>query len=218
MSAIRIFTAELKESVGDFKKHFPLFLPSIIFMLILCNLSFIPWEILGFESGSNVEIITGLFIGILAMVVSVHVILIEKSRLLGSPKEKLAYGAASYIVYTLYSSLIVLLGIVLLIIPGFLALIFFSLAPVVALLSRDQKEGYLKQSINLVKKNTGLVVCYLGASMGVEIVSILLDLIDNWKMRVTIGIFYSFFEAFATVILTIFSVRLFYYLNRLPSK
>jgi hypothetical protein len=182
----------------------------------LCLTAILPLENFGITDGWVV--LTALFIGFSSLIVVANIILIEKARLFNTKKEKLIYGAPTYLVYALYSSLAVLLGIILLIIPGFIALIFLSLAPVASLLSVDKSKGFLKQSIELVKKNTGLVSLYVVISMLVEIVSLLIDLIPDWRVRAGAGFLYAFVESYAMLILALVSVKIFYYLKNIIKR
>ena len=218
MKSINLFKNFLSESITDFKNNKSLFFTSAIWMLIFCLLSCIPWEAMGFESGSGWEISVGVVVGILTLIVVANIILIEKARLSNKAKEKILYGAPSYLVYTLSSSLVVLAGIILLIIPGFLALVYLSMAPVAALLSENKKDGFLKQSVALVKKNVGVVAVFVGVSLGIEVLSMGVDFISKWQVRLFVGVLYSLFEALSSVILTMVSVKIYYYLNSSSAK
>jgi hypothetical protein len=211
MKNLEVFKTFFGQSRQIYRSNINLFLMSYMAFLGLCLTSILPLENLGFTDGWVV--IIALFIGFSGLIIVANIVLTEKARLLGTKKEKLIYGAPTYLVYALYSSLAVLLGILLFIIPGFIALIFLSLAPVASLLSVDKSKGYLKQSIELVKKNTGLVSLYVVASLLVEIVSLLIDLIPDWRVRSGVGFLYAFVEAYAMLILALVSVKIFYHLR-----
>lgn len=215
MKNLAIFKTFFDESRLIYRVNINLFLMSYMALLGLCLTAVLPLQNMGFTDGWSV--IIALFIGFSSLIIVANIILTEKARLLGSKKEKLLYGAPTYLVYALYSSLAVLLGIVLLIIPGFVALIFLSLAPVASLLSVDKSRGFLKQSIELVKKNIGLVSIYVVLSLLVEIVSLLIDLIPDWRVRTGAGFLYAFIEAYAMLILALVSVKIFYYLRDLKA-
>jgi Uncharacterised protein family (UPF0259) len=218
MKSLSLFNSFVKESFSETKTGFPYFLTSFIAYLILCLSSIVPWEVFGIASDNGWVLLFGVVTGLSSLVVTTNVILIENARLHNTQKERLLYNAPTYLVYMLYSTLAVLAGIILLVIPGFLALIFLSLAPIAAVLSKDKETGYLKQSVNLTKKNATLVSFFVFSSLAVEVVSLLFDFIDSWQIRLVVGIIYSFVEAYSLLILTVISVRIYYHLEGLAKK
>jgi hypothetical protein len=141
---------------------------------------------------------------------SAKIILMHKKD--APSNEKLIYVLVPFLLYSFYYSMLLMLGLILFIIPGFLVMIYFSQAPLVAALA-PMKESYFKKSISLVKKNVVLVVWISFTSFFLEFTSLIFAPIADQKIRWTLTAIFSLPDSLLTIILTIVSVKIFYYLS-----
>lgn len=213
MTSIKLFLRFLSESSRTFLNELSLYLGSYIAFLVVSLMSCIPWQGMGYEPNSFYEIISSIIVGILSLIIIVNVILIEKAKVKHSEKEQLFYAAPTYLIYTLYSSLIIMAGLLCFVIPGIIAAILVVLVPLASVLIDNDSVNYFKISYRMARKDTLLVICFGFATLLVELPSIGLELIPGWRLKLGAGVFYSLFEAIFFVILTMTSVRVFYHLK-----
>jgi hypothetical protein len=182
-------------------------------LVIIDLIASFPWAGLGFGGNSFISIMTSVFVGILNLIVVVQVILIEKSRLKRSEKESLLYAAPTYLIYTIYYSLLVLLGVVCFIIPGIILAVVLSMVPIATILIDDEKVNFFKISYQMTKKNPSLIITFVITSVFLELISAAFEFIGNWQIKLGVDIAYSFVDAFLLIIVTMASVKTFYYLK-----
>lgn len=213
MTSIKLFLRFLSESARIFLNELSLYLGSYIAFLIVSLMSCIPWQGMGYEPNSFYEIISSIIVGILSLIIIVNIILIEKAKVKQTEKEQLVYAAPTYLIYTLYSSLIIIAGLLCFVIPGIIAATLVVMVPLASVLIDNDSVNYFKISYRMACKDALLVICFGLATLLVELPSIGLELIPDWRLKLGAGVFCSLFEAAFFVILTMTSVRVFYHLK-----
>jgi hypothetical protein len=214
MESIKLFGTFLKVSLHVFKTEFRTYLNSYIALVIIGLIASCPWEGMGFESNSVYEIILGLIVGILSLVVVVNVILIEKAKFKGSTKEELLYATPTYLIYTLYTSLIMLAGFLCLIVPGIVLGVFFGMVPLASILIDNDDVNYFKLSYRMARADPWPIICFGLASLLIELPTFAFDLIPDWHLKLLFNIIFSFLDSALMIIVTLASVRVFYYLKQ----
>jgi hypothetical protein len=154
-----------------------------------------------------------IIIGILSLIVIVNVILIEKSKTKMLEKEQLMYAAPTYLIYTLYSSLIILAGLFCFIVPGIIAAILVGMVPLASILIDNDSVNYFKLSYKMARKDTVMIICFGLASLFIELPSFAFDLIPDWRIKLGVSVVYAIVDAAIITILTITAVRVFYHLK-----
>lgn len=213
MPSVKLFFRFLSSSAQTFFTEFPLYIGSYIAFLILSLLSCTPWQAMGYEQNSFYEIVSSIVVGILSLIVIVNVILIEKAKVKQTEKEELVYAAPTYLIYTLYSSLIIIAGLLCFVVPGIIAAILVGMVPLASVLIDNDSVNYFKISYRMARKDSLLVICFGLTTLLVELPSIGFDLVADWRFKLGAGVLYSFFDAALLLILTMTSVRVFYYLK-----
>ncbi|MEA9356323.1 hypothetical protein SHI21_08925 [Bacteriovorax sp. PP10] len=214
MGSVKLFFSLLIDSFKAFKKEFPEYLGSYLAMLILNLVACYPFEGMGFEQNSFHEIVLQIIVGIMSLIVIVNVILIEKSKAKNLDKEELMYAAPTYLIYTLYSTLLILAGLFCFVVPGIIIAVLVGMVPLASVLIDNDSVNYFKISYRMARKDAVLVICFGLATLIMELPTFGLDLIPNWKVQLGASFVYSFFDSAVMVILTITSVRVFYHLKR----
>lgn len=223
MSEIKLYIHFWIVAVREFFKNFSLYKNSFFILIFLGFLSSIPWRVLGLGEGSLPEILIALIVAILSLVVMVNVILIEKSLILNRPRERLLYAAPTFLIYTIYASLIIVAGpfivfaftqsIIVAIIPAFFCGLAVAMVPVASVCIDNDNVNYFKLSWRMFLKKTTLVACVAIVSILTELVVFLLDFISSWQLKLMSSIVYSFIDAFLIVVLTIVMIKVFYQLK-----
>lgn len=244
MGSLKLFFIFLSDSFIDFKANFKIYFPSYIAFLFVNFIGAIPWEGLGFGEKSFFEIVTSVIIGLTSLVIVTNIILIEKSKIKAREKEKLLYAAPTYLIYTLYSTLIILACFVFLIffpatspgvsegttfgvmilagkfslvaIPAVLAAVCVAMVPLASVLIDNDSVNYFKLSFQMAIKAPLLIFCFGASALLVETPAIVIDLFaTEWMTRFIGGVLYSFVDSIIIIILTKASVTIFYYLKNL---
>jgi hypothetical protein len=209
MSSTALFINFIKDAIQEVKNDFKKYLSAFLGLIILANLEE-AYKSVGGNEGDGGSIAIGFATIILTFVITAKIILIHKKN--PAKDEKMIYVLVPFLLYSFYYSVFFFLGLVCLVIPGIWVLIFFSQAPLLAALAPSQ-ENFFKKSIKLVKKNIKLVAWVSISSVVLEFFSLAFSPIANQKMRFLLTGIFSFPDAFLTIILTIASVKIFYYLN-----
>lgn len=231
MNTLKRFMKYLKESWSWVLANFKTYLPSYLAFLFVDILSAAPWAAFGYAPGSMPEVLMSLLVGILSLIIIVNVILIEKARVKHREKEQLVYSVPTYLIYTLYSTLIILIGpgimmmiagmlqvpnIVMLssaVIVGLAAALFMAMVPLASVLIDNDSVNYFKLSVKMARENALLIICYGVLTLLIEAPSWAFDLIPDWRFVLSFNLLYAFFDAVAMIVLTITSVRIFYHLK-----
>lgn len=213
MISIKLFLKFFTESYHKFLREFSEYAGSYSAFLVIGVLSCFPWEGVGQVPNSFFEIMLQIIVGILSLIVIVNVALIEKAKYKMQGKDQLLYAAPTYLIYTLYSSLIILAGLFCFIVPGIIAAILVGMVPLTSILIDNDSINYFKLSYRMARKDLVMIICFGVLSLLIELPSFAFDLIPDWKIKLVGSVLYSFVDAAILTILTITSVRVFYYLK-----
>jgi hypothetical protein len=217
MSRLSILKDFIFESLAESKKRFGKYKSSYLGLLIVNILIRLPSSHLGYASSNfffhtSVSLILQVCLTILMVNLIITKVALDediiKSKLM-NPTLRSIRGQLLY-----YAS--VAIGIVLLVIPAFLALFFFCLAPILEILEDHRGLSSLKRSYHLVKKDIPLFFIF---SIFVFILYLLLELIFSKLGSTGLGIMLYFISAFVTTFLSIITtlsyVRIINYLKDL---
>lgn len=231
MGSIARFFKFLAESWNWVLKNFHQYRGSYVAFLLIGFFASIPWESVGLEPHSLPEIVSSLIAGLLSLVVIVNVVLIEKSRYKHRPKEELLYSVPTYLIYSLYSTLIILAGpgiilfiagllhlpqqamIALAFLAGIVVGIYVAMVSLAAVLIDNDSVNYFKLSYRMARQDWVMVFCFGVLALLLEMPALVFDLIPDWRVVAGFNLLYSFFDAVATIVVTVASVRIFYYLK-----
>ena len=213
MKSFGLYGKFLKESCFEVMKNFSLYLNCYIAFIVVDLLASIPWAGLGYEDNSFASIITSVIVGIINLIIVVQVILIEKATEKSTVKEQLLYAAPTYLIYTLYYSIIFIIGFACFIIPGIILILILGLAPLASVLIDNDSVNYFKLSYQLAKKDIALMVAFILASLVTELMGLAFDFIQNWQVKFGVSVVYSFLDALILIVVTKASVKTFYYLK-----
>lgn len=211
MSAFLTYRQHLQEAYSDYKNRPEKFSSLLIILLVLNCFNAFPWEITGLESGSTPEILLEILIGICGLVITVAIINREHALLKNSPEEEMKYLLPTFFITTLYYTLIFLFGLMLFVIPGLLAMWFFSLAPLVSILDPDSSP--LKKSMELTKKNPVLVLLLLLATLALELIPASFRLIPLWEVRTAVLLAIAYPLSLLGLVVIQSSLRVYYHLE-----
>lgn len=214
MDSIKLFGSFFTESIGTFKKEFSVYMGSYLAVLMINFLSLFPWEGMGYGQNSFHEIVLQIFVGILSLIAVVNIVLIEKAKAKNLEKEALVYAAPTYLIYTLYSSLLILAGLFCFVVPGLIIGVLVAMVPLASVLIDNDSINYFKISYRMARKDAWLVICFGLASLIMEAPSFGLDLIPDWRIKLGAGFVYSFIDSAVLVIVTMTSVKVFYHLKK----
>lgn len=215
MKSLKLFGQFFSESYKFFLRDFPKYLGSYLAFVFIDILAAIPWAGMGYESNSFYEIVFSILVGILSLIVIVNVILIEKAKYKHSEKEALLYSAPTYLIYTLYVSLIMLAGFLCFIIPGIVLAICFGMVPLASVLIDNDSINYFKISYRMARKDAFLIFCFGVSSLLIELPSLAFDFFPDWRVKLGFNLAYSVINGVVITVLTITSVRVFYHLKKL---
>lgn len=209
MSSTKLFINFVSVSFDEVRNNISKYLSMFFALVVLTNLEE-TYKVIGGMEGDGGSIAIGLVSLVLTFIVTAKIILMHKKN--PSSDEKLIYILVPFLLYSFYYSLFFFLGLVLLILPGLWVLIFLSQAPLIAALS-PSSENFFKRSIILVKKNVKLVAWVSITSALLEFLSLAFSPIQDPATRWILTAIFSIPDAVLTIVLTIASVKVFYYLN-----
>ena len=212
MSGFNLFWDFTKTSTNEVWQNKKKYLPSFLALVLLGNMESL-YTVLGGSEESNAFIFTSLFSTLLTFVVLSKVILDLKKEQGGSGELK--YFIPTFLLYNLYYSFIFFGGLLFLILPGLYFLVMFSMAPFVAVLDDEADGGYFKKSRELVKKNISLVVWTSLVTLILEFTALLFTPIHDPIIKMVAGFCFSLPDAFVTLVVTIATVKIYYYLKKI---
>lgn len=239
MASVKFFFTALAESFLDFKNNFARYAGVYIAFLIMNVLAAIPWEGLGVEENSVYEILINIAVGLISLVIVTNIILIEKSLIKQREKEKLIYAAPTYLIYTLYSSLIILASFVFLMffpkseqgmaldavffakvivvaIPALVAGVCVAMVPTASVLIDNDNANYFKISFKMAKKAPLLIFLVAASALFIELPSVAIEwFASDWIVKLIINLVYAFIDSVVIIVVTKTSVSVFYHLKKL---
>ena len=209
------FTHCSREVFQDKKSYF-----KIIFLLVLLGILEPVLSLIGLEGEGWANILLSILITLGTFIVLSQVVLKEKIKKfpITAQSHELKYFVSTFFLFNLYYSFLFFFGLVFLIVPGLWVLIYFFMVPFVAVLDDNIEAGYFKRSVELVKKNVGLVSIVSLLILALELASLLLAPIQNPLMKLIFSLIFSLPDAFLTVVLTMVSVKVYYFLCEAPSS
>jgi hypothetical protein len=167
----------------------------------------------GVAPESNVFIFLTIAATLGTFIILSQVVLIQKKSHGGTGELK--YFVPTFLLYNLYYSFLFFVGLLFLIVPGFYVLIFFSMVPFVAVLDDECQGSFFKESKLLVKKNVGLVAWASVTTLLVEFSALLVSPIQDQTIKAVANFLVSVPDAFITLVMTVATVKIYYYLKRL---
>ncbi|MGZ3790446.1 MAG: hypothetical protein ACXVLQ_18075 [Bacteriovorax sp.] len=213
MEGLTLFWSFLKEASAEVWANKKLYLSAFLALILLGNVETI-YPFLGVSEESNVFIVLTIFATLLTFVIVSQIVLIEKKKRGGVGE--LSFFVPTFLLYNLYYSFLFFFGLLLLVLPGLYALVFFSMVPFVAVLDDETEGKFFKKSRELVKKNIPLVVWASVINLLIECSSLLFSPIQDPIVKAVASFFYSIPDAFITIAMTIATVKVYYRLKEYP--
>lgn len=215
MDSLKIFFGFLRSAASEVAANPKDYFMSAVALFAINLITAIPWRAMGYESNSFYEILSNIIAAILNLVVIVNIVMIEKSKIKDRPKEGLLYTIPTYLIYTLYCMIIISIGLFLYIIPGLIAYMILLMVPLASVLIDNDSINYFSVSFKMMKKEPLIIFCLSAATIFSELIFFLFDLIPDWRIAMGVEITYGLFDAFLVTVLTITSVKCFYYIKKL---
>jgi hypothetical protein len=212
MKNLRMFWHFFKESAEEIFANKKVYLPAFLALLVLGNMETL-FPFLGVNAESNIFILLTVITSLLTFVVLSEVVLIQKKKHGGTGE--LSFFVPTFLLYNIYYSFLFFLGLILLVVPGFYALIYFSMVPFIAVLDDETSGKFFSKSRELVKKNTGLVAWASVIGLLLEFSALLLTPVQDPVLKMILTFFYSIPDAFLTLVITLAMVKIYYYLKNL---
>jgi hypothetical protein len=210
VKAFNLFLDFAKSAAFEILKEKKTYLNIFLALILLENIDSL-YPFIGVEADSNFSIALTVSTTILSFIVLSQIVLIQKIKNGGAGELK--YFVPTFLLYNLYTSFLFFFGMLLFIIPGFYVLFYFSLAPFVAVLDDKEHGSCLKQSKILVKKNLPLIVWASLLNLALELAAIVVSPIQNPMTKMISKAAFSLPDAFLTMVMTITTVKIYYYLK-----
>lgn len=205
--------------------------------LFLINLTvMIDWKSAMFMEHAYLETPLSFIVVLLNMYLIVNVLMIEKSKFLNQEKEHAFYNYPSFVIYTLYSGLIVIVipfiiigldrglgfnSIISMFVAGvfaFLMSVIVSMCPVASVLIDNDYENYFKVSLRIARKYFGVLVLYTILTLLSEVPDILFTFIEDATLKSFSGLLYAVWDSYVLILVAKVGVKIFYGLYRNDSK
>lgn len=187
------------------------FFSAFIALIFLSNAEML-FPFFGIHEESSASIMLGIFVMLLIFIVLSHIVLLEKRRHGG--EGELKYFVPTFLLYNIYYSFLFFLGILLFVLPGLYVLFFFFLVPLVAVLDDDIEGHYFKRSKELARKNLPLIIWAALINLSINFFPLIGKMIEGTWLKYSINFLISVPEAYLTLLFTLTSVKIFYYLKR----
>lgn len=212
MIKLKLFWHFFKEAALEIIANKKVYVPAFLALVVLSNMeSLFPY--FGVAAESNVSIFLTVVTSLLTFVVLSEVVLIQKKKHGGTGE--LSFFVPTFLLYNIYYSFLFFLGLALLIVPGFYALIYFSMVPFIAVLDDETSGKFFSKSRELVKKNFGLVAWASIIGLLLELSALLVTPIQDPLLKTIVTLIYSLPDSFLTLVMTISMVKIYYYLKNL---
>lgn len=212
MKGLGLFWSFVRASSSEILENKKTYIKAFIALIFLGNAeTFFPF--LGVMPESNGFIILTILTTIAIFIILSQIVLVQKKNHGGTGELK--YFVPTFLLYNLYYSFLFFAGLLLFIVPGIYVLIFFSMVPLVAVLDDECQGSFFSASKLLVKKNIPLVAWASGINLLVEFSALLVSPIENPMLKGIASFFFSIPDAFISLVMTITTVKIFYYLKKL---
>lgn len=212
MSGLKLFWSFAKSAALEVWDNKNLYASAFFALLLLGNVETL-YPLLGVAEDSNAYIALTIIATLLIFIVLSQVVLIQKRKHGGVGE--LGFFVPTFLLYNLYYSFLFFVGLLLFIIPGFYVLIFFSMVPFVAVLDDEAQGQFFKKSRELVKKNISLVAWVSVINLSMDLSSLLFSPIEDPMIKAFSHFIFSIPDAFVTIVMTITTVKVYYYLKQL---
>ncbi len=210
MKGLKLFWNFAKEGSLEVWANKNIYISAFLALVLLGNVESL-YPLLGVSEESTVFIILTVISTLLVFIVLSQIVLIQKKKHGGVGE--LGFFVPTFLLYNLYYSFLFFLGLLFLIVPGIYALVFFSMVPFIAVLDDEADGKFFKKSRELVKKNVGLVAWASGINLLMEFSAFLFSPIQDPVTKAVANFIFSIPDAFATIVMTIATVKIYYYLK-----
>lgn len=210
MKGLKLFWHFIKEASLEVWANKKIFGPSFLALIILGNVESLNL-LMGIGEESSLFILMTIVSTLMVFIVISSIVLIQKKKHGG--QGDLVFFVPTFLLYNLYYSFLFFLGLLCFLVPGFYVLIFFAMVPFVAVLDDDTKGSVFKKSRELVKKNISVVAWASFMNLIMECSPLLLSPIRNEGLKAAILFLFSLPDAFATIVMTVAMVKIYYYLK-----
>ena len=215
MNSIKQFWIFFQESLQEIAANKKEYLYAFLSLVLLANSQSL-YIFFGGNEESNFFICLNILTALLNFAVISSLVLNQKKKQGGSGE--LLYFVPTFLLYNLYYSFLFFIGLVLLLIPGFYVLIYFSLVPFVAVLDDSSEQSVFKRSRELVKKNVGLVATASLITLFLELTILVLNPIQNSMIKLIATFGYSLIDGVVTIAMTLATVKIYYSLVTASKK
>lgn len=212
MEGLKLFWSFSKSAFDEVLENKKIYLSFFFSLLFLSNLEVL-YPFVGVKEESSAYIALTLISTIFVFVVISQIVLIQKRKHGGVGE--LSYFVPTFLLYNLYYSFLFFLGLLFVIAPGIYVLIFFSMVPFVAVLDDEESGSFFKKSRELVRKNIGLVAWASFLNLLLELSSLVFAPIQDPTTKAVFTFLFSIPDTFLTIVLTIVTVKIYYYLKKL---
>lgn len=210
MKGLKLFWHFIKEASLEILANKKNYGYSFFALIILGNLESLN-TLMGVSDESSWSILATVVSTLMVFMVISNIVLIQK-RKHGGPDD-LIFFVPTFLLYNLYYSFLFFLGLLCFLTPGIYVLIFFSMVPFVAVLDNEGSGNVFKKSHELVKKNISLVAWASLINLLMECSPLLFAPIGNEGLKTTLLFLFSLPDAFATMVMTVATVKIYYYLR-----
>jgi hypothetical protein len=227
MNSFTLFFHALTKGHQIFFSEKNLYLRSFIGLSLIGLLGAIPFQEIH-PLFVTFEIVGSIIGAILSLIFIVDIILIEKGKFYKREKENLLYGVPTYLIYTFYSTLLLLIGpllflaiseilglsllskIVFSAFPGLVVGLLVVYVPLTSVLIDSDSVNYFKFSFKMTK-NDFLMAFLLGfISIVLELLPFAFELIKNQVFKSLFLSLFAFLSAYLYIIFTIASVKIYF--------
>lgn len=210
MKGFNVFWDFVKSSAREILANKSVYMKAYIALVFLGNMDTV-FPLIGVGKDTNTYIFLTILTTIATFIVISQVILLQKKMRGGSGELK--FFVPTFLLYNLYYSFLFFMGLLLLVLPGFYVLIFYSMVPFVAVLDDESEGSYFSTSQFLVKKDIAVVAWASIINLLLEFAALLISPIENLSVKTFANFLFSIPDAFFTLVMTMTLVKIYYYLK-----
>lgn len=210
MLGLKLFWELIKSASAEILENKKTYGRAFIALVVLGNLETL-FPFLGVAPESNISIFLTVIVSLATFTVLCQIVLTQKKNRGG--RGELKYLMPTFLLYHLYYSFLFFGGLLLLVLPGLYAMVFFAMMPFVAVLDDQFQGSYLKESKLLVKRNISLVAWATGTNLVAECLVLLISPIQNPAIKGIVNLVLSLPDAFITMVMTVTLVKIYYHLR-----
>lgn len=215
MEAFYLFWDFVKTSYVEVFNDKKTYLSVFFAMVLLGNIDSL-YLLVGIAEESNGFFVLSILTTVLTFIVLSRIVLIQKIKRGGVGE--LIYFVPTFLLYNLYYSFLFFAGLLLLVIPAFYVLFYFSMVPLIAVLDDTSEGSIFKRSKALVQKNLPLIIWVSLVNLLIDLSSLVTLTIQEPLTKTIAKFILSIPDAFLTIVMTIVTVKVFYYLQEDPGR